>query len=349
MVTVNTRELCGALIIAGFEGQTLPRSFADRLARGDVGGAILFARNIGPDLDQVQALCSSIAKASREPAVIAIDQEGGRVARLKTGVISLPPARALGKLSEPVLERAAKVLGQQLAALGFTVDYAPVLDVHTNPANPVIGDRAFATEPDAAARSALAFARGLASAGVAPCGKHYPGHGDTALDSHLALPRVSHDRARLDAIELRPFRLAAPHLPAMMSAHVVYDALDPRHPATLSRHIATDILRGELGFGGVLFSDDLEMGAIAQTPGEAAVMAMEAGCDALLVCSKEQAQEAARDALVARAERDPAFHRRCEEALARIDRLRRAFPPRPADIRDVVVPDDVTRALSEVA
>jgi beta-N-acetylhexosaminidase len=238
-----------------------------------------------------------------------------------------------------------------LAALGFSMDYAPVLDVHTRADNPVIGDRAFATEPKLVARAGLAFARGLVSAGVAACAKHFPGHGDTHTDSHLELPRVSHDRARLDAVELLPFRRAAREVPAIMSAHVVYDALD-QVPATLSHRIATDVLRGELGFRGVLVSDDLEMRAVSETldAGEAAVAAIEAGCDALLVCSSEDAQLAACAALVKRAESSATFRVRCEEAHARVMLLRRAFAPRALEGHALAaalrVPDDVFAALA---
>jgi beta-N-acetylhexosaminidase len=356
MRSVSLRRLCGALVVGGFAGTTLPRGFSARLEAGELGGAILFARNVTPDPRQVAALCAAIARADRElPPIVSVDQEGGRVARLKEGVLRLPPAMKLGaRLDEAVIERIARALGAQLSALGFSMDYAPVLDVHTNPENPVIGDRAFGTEPERAGRAALAFARGLVSAGVAACGKHFPGHGDTRTDSHLELPRVAHDRARLDAVELAPFRMAARVVPAMMSAHVVYDALDAA-PATLSRRVATDLLRGELGFEGVLVSDDLEMRAIAAThgAGEAAVLAVEAGCDALLVCSDEDAQVAAVDALSARAERDPAFRARCEQARARCEALRRAFVPKPLDgdalARALAAPDDVARVLEGLA
>jgi beta-N-acetylhexosaminidase len=347
MASVTLRRVCGSLVIGGFQGTSLPDSFQTRLASGELGGAILFARNVTPDSAQVSALCASIAKASPNlPPIVSVDQEGGRVARIKHDVVRLPPALALGRLADATIERLGAVLGAQLAALGFSMDYAPVLDVHTNPKNPVIGDRAFSTEPARTATAAIAFARGLARAGIAPCGKHFPGHGDTLTDSHLELPRVAHDRARLDAIELAPFRAAARKLPAFMSAHVVYDAWD-RVPATLSKRIATELLRGELGFRGVLISDDLEMRAIASTygAGEAAVLAVEAGCDALLVCSDEDAQVAAVVALVKRAEADASFRARCEEASARVEALRRAFPPKaPHAIPQT--PDDL---LAEIA
>jgi beta-N-acetylhexosaminidase len=303
-----------------------------------LGGAILFTRNIvngGDDPAQIASLNAAIARAvsdSKIPPLISIDQEGGRVARIKKNIVELPSAMKLGEESDGAIEKKAARLGRGLAALGFSMDYAPVLDVHTNPENPVIGDRAFATNPERAARGAIAFARGLRSAGVAPCGKHFPGHGDTRTDSHVELPRVSHDRTRLDAIEIFPFVRAAREVPAMMSAHVVYDALDEK-PATLSKSILVDLLRREIGFEGVLISDDLEMRAVADTfgAGDAAVLAIEAGCDALLVCSKEDAQVAAFEALVRRAESDATFRARCEEASARSIALRRAFVPRPLE------------------
>jgi len=349
-------RLCGSLVIGGFAGTSLPQGFAERLASGELGGAILFARNITADVEQVAALCASVARTHPDPPpIVSVDQEGGRVARIKEGVLRLPPARTLGeRLELDLLERVGMAMGAQLAALGFSLDYAPVLDVHTNPTNPVIGDRAFGSQPEKAALAGLAFARGLSASGIASCAKHFPGHGDTQTDSHIELPRVRHDRARLDAVEITPFRLAAPHVPAIMSAHVVYDALDDV-PATLSHRIATDLLRDELGFRGVLISDDLEMRAVAATydAGEAAVLAIEAGCDALLVCSDEDAQRAACAALVKRARSSASFRARCEEAHARVVALRRAFVPR-ALLGDALTaalrpPADVVRALEGLA
>ena len=350
MGAMNLRRVCGSLVVGGFAETSLPRDFAARLAAGELGGAILFARNVTPDLRQVASLCAAIAAATDEPPIVSVDQEGGRVARIRQGVVQLPPARALGRLDEAAIERVAAALGGGLAALGFSMDYAPVLDVHTNPENPVIGDRAFSTEPAKAARAGIAFARGLVSAGVAACGKHFPGHGDTITDSHLDLPRVTHARERLEAVELATFRAAARAVPAMMTAHVVYDALDDK-PATLSRKIATDLLRRDLGFAGVLVSDDLEMRAIADRYGlgEAGVLAVEAGCDVVLVCSKEDAQVEVVDALARRAEHDASFRARCEEANARVMKLRRDFPPRAPEPDAIRVPEDVARLLAEIA
>jgi beta-N-acetylhexosaminidase len=232
--------------------------------------------------------------------------------------------------SEALARVAGAALGADLRALGFSSGLAPVLDVHSNPRNPVIGDRAFGESPADVTRYALAFAAGLEASGVAACGKHFPGHGDTERDSHLELPVVRHDRARLDAVELAPFRAAAAAgIAALMSAHVLYSALDDVRPATLSPAIATALLRDALGFRGVLLSDDLEMKALRAPVEETAVLAVRAGCDALLICSSAELADRAHRALVRACETDGAFRARCEEALARFTELRRRVPPRP--------------------
>lgn len=325
-------RLAGRVLCAGFRGTELPPSLRARLDDDALGGIILFKRNLGA-MDAIAALVASTVEAAGPRApLVAIDQEGGRVARLGSPVLKLPPMRRLGERDDPALtERCGRVLGRQLAALGVSLDFAPVLDVDTNPDNPVIGDRAFGRDAETVTRHALAFARGLGSAGVASCGKHFPGHGDTDLDSHLALPRIAHDRARLDAIELAPFRAARGLVPSIMTAHVVFEALDPGVPATLSRRVITGLLREELGYDGVIVSDDLEMKAVFDHFGvaESAVRAIEAGCDLLLVCSRLELLEEAAAALVARAERDDAFAGRLADAAARVDRMRAAFPSRP--------------------
>jgi beta-N-acetylhexosaminidase len=226
-------------------------------------------------------------------------------------------------------ELAGRAIGAEIAALGFDVDFAPVLDVHTNPRNPIIGDRAFATTADQVIRLAGAFARGLAASGILACGKHFPGHGDTTSDSHLALPRIDHDLARLRAVELAPFR-ALP-LPMVMTAHVVFAALDPEVPATLSRRVLGDLLRGELGYRGVVVSDDLEMKAIADHWGvaDAVERGLVAGCDAFLLCHIEAMQLEAHAALVRAAERSAAVRARVEESAARIAALKAGHRVRP--------------------
>jgi beta-N-acetylhexosaminidase len=337
----SIEALAGRVICAGFPGRTLPQALAQRLATDALGGVILFKRNLG-EIDEVAGLIEAVHAASarrlqrsrestsRAP-LVAIDQEGGRVARLGAPIVKLPPMRRLAERGDATLtERCGAVLGAQLAACGINVDFAPVLDVDTNPDNPVIGDRSFGRDADTVITHALAFARGLAKSGVASCGKHFPGHGDTDLDSHLALPRIAHDRARLDRVELAPFRAARGLVPSIMTAHVVFDALDRDVPATLSKRVITGLLREELGYDGVIVSDDLEMKAVFDRWGaaESGVRAIEAGCDLLLVCSRLELVEEVASALATRARADAAFAARLTDAAARVDAMRARFPAR---------------------
>ena len=286
-----------------FSGEQLPDSYRDALKRGERGGAILFRRNIA-SLDQTSALCAEIARSSGgdTPPFIAVDQEGGRVTRLPSPFTVLPPMRTFGDIDDIALTaHAGKVIANELTALGFNLNFAPVMDVDSNPDNPIIGDRSFGRDPRTVMRHGVALLRGLQDGGVLACAKHFPGHGDTHLDSHLELPTVECDESRLRHIELPPFRAASgAGVAAMMTAHVVYPALDKDVPATFSRAICTSLLRREIGFEGVLFSDDLEMGAIANHHGvgHAAVESVWAGCDALLICKEEALQEEALKALV---------------------------------------------------
>lgn len=289
---------------------------------------MLFKRNLeGPA--QAAALIDearSAAPSGAEP-IVAVDQEGGRVARLKEPLVILPPARAVAALGDPELTRSAgRLVGIELAALGFTLDFAPVLDIDTNPASPVIGDRAFGGDPETVIRHGLAFARGLREGGVLPCGKHFPGHGDAAIDSHVGLPRVGLPAERLRVVEMAPFAAyAAERLGPIMTAHVVYPALDPDEPATASRAILTDELRGRLGFEGALITDDLEMGAVSRVggPPAAAVRAIRAGADGLLVCRDREVREAVVEAVEREARDDAAFCARLAEAASRVGALER--------------------------
>lgn len=337
--------LCGQMLVVGISGTELSNEDRSFFTEGIRGGVVLFKRNVTAGLDAVTRLCEAVRDASNgqpdgPPPVVAIDQEGGRVVRLGPPVLPLPPMRRIGDLGDlDFARRLAEAQARELRALGFTLSFAPVADVHTRDENPIIGDRAFATTPADVARFGAAWAEGLALGGIASCAKHFPGHGDTDLDSHLALPRVARDKASIVATEIAPFRALAKHpaLASMMTAHVVYDGLDPDRPATLSHAICTDLLRTELGFEGVLFSDDLEMKAIAMPVGEAAVLAVLAGCDALLVCSRAELAEEAHAALVREAGASPAFRERCERSVARLHAMRHKTPRVPlasSDTRD---------------
>ena len=199
-------------------------------------GAILFKRNVGT-ARETAALCRDIKTRAGRPFILSVDQEGGRVARLRgEPFTALPSMRELGQRGdEGLAERVGRLLAHELRAVGFDWDFAPVLDVDTNPANPVIGDRSFSRDADEVARLGVALGRGLEAGGVASCGKHFPGHGDTTTDSHLTLPRLPHDLERLRRVELVPFRaFAQAGLASLMTAHVLFDALEPGVPATMS-------------------------------------------------------------------------------------------------------------------
>ncbi|HEX3344296.1 MAG TPA: beta-N-acetylhexosaminidase [Polyangiaceae bacterium] len=324
----------GELVVGGFPGTSLPEGFARALRGRRRGGAILFKPNLGGGPEQVAGLARAIHAASPYTPFVGVDQEGGRVARLKAPLLEVPPMRTVASWGDEALaERIARAVGAELAALGFTIDFAPVLDVNTCPHNPVIGDRAFGDDPSTCARFGAAWVRGLQSSGVLACGKHFPGHGDTSKDSHVDLPVVDQPLERLEHVELVPFRAAvAAGVATLMTAHVVYPALDRARPGTMSAAVCT-ALRERVGFRGALVSDDLEMQAIAARMDveDAAVQAVAAGCDVLLVCWSDEKQDRAVEAIAREAEKSPAFRARCEEAAGRASAARRRVSARPLD------------------
>lgn len=313
----------GQLLFVGFAGTELPRDLAALLGQGRVGGVVLFSRNIESP-EQLRELVDALHEAAPAelPPLVAIDQEGGRVQRLREPWTEWPPMRRLGDRDEPETTRAfADALARELAELRIHLDFAPVVDVDTNPENPVIGDRSFGREPARVIRHALAVIEGLQAGGVAACAKHFPGHGDTDLDSHLQLPRVRHDIHRLREVELAPFAAAvAAGVASIMTAHVVFEAIDPRRPATLSPDVMA-MLREELRYDGVVFSDDLEMKAVAEhwRPEQLVLGSLEAGVDAVLVCS----DASLRDEVLQRLERAP--DALVERALARVIALKQRY------------------------
>jgi beta-N-acetylhexosaminidase len=288
----------------GFTGTTAPDWLLRRLGEG-LASVGLFGRNITSP-EQLSALTAQL-RAEHEDVLVAIDEEGGDVTRLevRTGS-SVPGNHALGAVDDVDLTRdVAFALGRRLAECGVNFNWAPSADVNSNPANPVIGVRSFGADPDLVARHTAAYVTGLQAAGVAACTKHFPGHGDTAVDSHLALPRIDADRPLVEARELAPFHAAiTAGTRAIMSAHILVPALDPDRPATLSHGILTDLLRGELGYEGLIVTDGMEMRAIAGTYGIAhgSVLALAAGADAICVgggLADDDTVRRLRDALVA--------------------------------------------------
>ncbi|MDQ7840445.1 MAG: beta-N-acetylhexosaminidase [bacterium] len=336
----DARRAAGRLCLVDFPG-TAPSSALERLiADRHILGVVLFRKNITSPVQVAQltdALLAIAQDAGAPPPWVTIDHEGGAVTRfpprsgdpqlhattLPPRVTPLPSAMALGAAGDPALAQAAgRIAGRELRAMGIHLNFAPVLDVNTNPSNPIIGARAFGDSPASVAAMGLAYIRGLQSSGVAATAKHFPGHGDTTMDSHLGLPRVDHGRERLEAVELAPFAAAVrAGVAGIMTAHIVYPALDPSGvPATLSAPILTGILREHWGFGGLVFTDSMSMRAIADHygMGDAAVAAVRAGCDAVLALGEEPAQQEVLDRLAVAIEQGEISGARLAETRARV-------------------------------
>ena len=329
---MDLRQACARLLVVGFPGREVDGDLAGLIDAG-VLGAILFGRNVGP-APETAGLVRALKSRAGRPFPVSVDQEGGRVARMRGApYTALPPMRALGQRGDvEAARRVGRLLAFELRTTGFDWDFAPVLDVDSNPANPVIGDRSFGPDPHEVARLGVALAEGMELAGVASCAKHFPGHGDTLQDSHLTLPVLEHGLDRLEAVELVPFRAyARAGLASAMTAHVRFPALGEDVPATMSPASISGLLRERIGFQGVVVSDDLEMKAIAD-PEAAAVQAVRAGVDVLLVCHHAAVQHRVLDALVAAARRGHLPEERLRSAHARIDVLVQRFV-RPAEDR----------------
>jgi beta-N-acetylhexosaminidase len=319
----------GFRVMAGFNGH-IANDHARRLIRDfRVQSLILFKRNVDTP-SQVAELVGELQGLARQagyerPLLIAIDQEGGRVQRLRAPWTEWPPIRRLGELDSEALTRSmAEAIAAELLACGIHLDFAPVVDVDTNPQNPIIGDRSFGRDPEQVGRLAVAFIEALQGKGVAACAKHFPGHGDTDKDSHLDLPVVEHSVSRLNEIELSPFRKAiAADVATIMTAHIVVRELDEKVPATLSKAVVTTLLRDQLGYKGVIVADDLEMKAVsAHWPyAVSAILAAQAGCDILPVCEHEDAQVAVIESLIRAEESGELRGRDIDDTLLRIESM----------------------------
>jgi beta-N-acetylhexosaminidase len=337
-------EMTGQMLMTGFEGTTLTPETEDLIRNHHVGGLILFSRNY-ENPEQLYTLIQDLQKVAAStstglPLFISVDQEGGRVARLTEPFTKYPPLCCLGHAqSESLAYRFGQTLAAELVDVGINMDYAPVLDVHTNPENPIIGDRAIASDPDTVARLANSFIKGFKEKNMIPVGKHFPGHGDTHLDSHLDLPTVTRDAATLEAVELVPFReTIAQGLEVIMTAHVIYTAWDEKNTATFSKTILQDILRQRLGFQGVIMSDDLEMKAVEKYfPFDAFPrMGIEAGLDMFLICNSVEKTKTLHNQLIRDVDDGTIPTAPIQQSVERILRLKKNLaspplnPPNPA-------------------
>jgi len=322
-------------LMVGVPGPELDPRTATRLEALAPGGVILFGRNLDSP-GQLIRLLDDLRALLPRPTLLALDQEGGRVSRLEPFVGRTPTAAELAAAGEAPTARFGRATGHALRALGFNVDFAPVVDLCSPRAANGIGDRSFGTDPAEAARMAGAFLDGLQSSGVAGCLKHFPGLGATRVDSHIELPTCERTADRLEAEELAPYRRLSAGAAAVMIGHAHYPSLDPTpgRPATLSEAIVGNRLRTEIGYSGLVVTDDLEMGAVAPLDhdGSAAVAAIDAGCDLVLYCKNLDLAETARRALAARASDSAPFGERVANAAAAVTRTAERWPTTPGSI-----------------
>ncbi|WP_338015886.1 beta-N-acetylhexosaminidase [Paenibacillus mesophilus] len=328
---MSLRHKIGQMIHCGFHGHEPSEEIAQLIRERHIGGVILFARNVR-DIRQVAAMNAEFQRIALEagvpPLTIAIDQEGGMVARLTEGVALMPGNMAIAAGGEPqAAYEAARVTGEELHALGINLNYAPVLDVNVNPGNPVIGVRSYGESPQLVGEYGVRAIRGLQEAGVTATAKHFPGHGDTDVDSHLDLPTITHGRERIYGIELAPFvRAIEAGTDAIMSSHIYFPSFETEKlPVTLSHSVLTGLLREELGFDGVIMTDCMEMKAIADHYGTvaAAVLAVEAGADCVLISHRHDLQAEAIEALVAAVESGRLSEARIDESVGRLLAMKR--------------------------
>lgn len=330
-------RLAGQCVITGWHGVGIPRPVQELAEQGALGGVLIAKHNFrdGAQLVRMTSMLHGWGPRDRRVLVTA-DQEGGPVSHLSPPVAPLPSMTALGNIDdEDLTHRAGAAMGEELRRVGVDVDLAPVLDARTNPRNSVVLGRVFSREPERVARHGRAFIDGLWSAKVLASAKHFPGHGDTSVDSHAGLPRVPHGIDRLEAVELVPFRAVINKVASVMVAHVVYAGVDAQNPGSVSRAVVDGILRQRLQYDGVAMTDDLQMAAIRRTygPERAVELAIRAGIDmAMLAHNAEFARQAIYH-LARTAERDATLRRRLEEASARVARMRAKLdaptPPNP--------------------
>jgi beta-N-acetylhexosaminidase len=330
---LDFRKLASGCLMIGLPGPEIDSATAERVRSLDPAGVILFARNL-IEFVQTRELLDSFRRLVERPPLMAIDQEGGRVSRLESWIGPTPTAARLAEAGEERVRAFALSTGRALRCIGFNLDFAPVVDLSQPGARNGIADRAFGTDPETVTRLAGAFLEGLQSTGVAGCLKHFPGLGDTAVDSHEVLPIVERNLDELERVDTLPYRRLVEIAACVMVGHGHYPALDgtePR-PATCSSSVVSGLLKDRLRYGGLIVSDDFEMGAVASrdAEGAASVEALAAGCDLILYCSDLDRAEAAVEALSDACVRRPDLRARLEQAASKVESLALEWPAAPA-------------------
>ncbi|MCM3132324.1 beta-N-acetylhexosaminidase [Paenibacillus polysaccharolyticus] len=328
---LTLEEKVGQMILAGVQGTALDEQAKRMIADQKIGGIIFYANNV-TTLQGTAAFVQSIKEANQQnpvPILMSVDQEGGKVSRMPEAVESIPPNRKVGKTNDTKLaEKMGALLARQVKLAGFNVDFAPVLDINSNPKNPVIGDRSFGTTAALVTRMGMAEMKGLRSEEVIPVVKHFPGHGDTSVDSHLDLPVVNKSEKQLAELEWIPFQAAVKQqAEAVMVAHILFPKLDPNYPASLSKVIIGDHLRGKFKYDGVVITDDLSMGAISKNYplNKAAIATVQAGSDILLVAHSYESARTIFDTLISAVKSGKIKESRIDESVYRILELKQHF------------------------
>jgi beta-N-acetylhexosaminidase len=331
----DLRKTAGQLIMIRFPGTVLDAATADFLKANSIRAVCLFRGNM-TDSEQLAKLTADLRAVMGPESLIGIDQEGGAVVR-STWVPAPPAAMGLGAADDTDLAyRTGAAVARAVKALGFNWNFAPVLDLNNNPHNPVIAERSFGAEPKRAAELAMSWMAGSHAEGVACCVKHFPGHGDTNVDSHRDLPTVNKPVEELDRLELAPFRIASASAPAMMTAHIVYPTLDPDNPATMSRRILTGLLRDEWKYKGIVITDGMDMHAIAGRygVGNAAVRALTAGADMVMALGTTETQNETLDAIAAALASGELSQDEVQIRLDRLGALAKAYPCKPRSYKE---------------
>jgi len=349
--SMSIEEKIGQMVIAGLNGYEIDENTRAMIENYNIGGFILFSRNV-ENSGQLLALINSLKRTNSKnkvPLFISIDEEGGRISRMPEELAKIPSNKEIGKVNNSDLSyKIGGILAEELKLFGFNMDFAPVMDINSNPNNPVIGDRSFGTKAEVVTKLGIQTMKGIQAGGIIPVVKHFPGHGDTSVDSHAGLPVVDNDMNRLKSFELVPFSEAVKSgADAVMIAHILLKSIDPQNPASLSETIITDILRKQLGFNGVVISDDMTMGAIEKNyiVSDAAVKSINAGTDIVLVCHGYDKQVAVINALRSAYEAGIISRERIDESVYRILKLKNKYNLSDTEINSVNVEEVNARIL----
>lgn len=331
IASMTLKEKIGQMMIVGLEGYILNEQTKEMIDTYHTGGILVLGGNI-KETNQLLNLVNSIKRYNLNhsiPLFFGVDEEGGRVSRVPKEFKSIPSSQHIGEINnEEISFKVGSVLAKKAKAFGFNMNFAPVLDVNSNPNNPVIGDRSFGSDTGIVSSLGIQTMKGIQSENMIPVFKHFPGHGDTSVDSHIGLPLVEHDLNRLQSFELVPFIQAINNeADAVMTAHILLPEVDPDHPATMSKAILTDLLRDQLNFKGVIMTDDMGMGAIIKNYdiGDAAVQAVVAGVDIVMVAHTYDNQVAVMNALYEAVQAGRISEERINESVYRILTLKQKY------------------------